>query len=270
MTSPTQQSPAGDMAASPYEGLATRYNRARPAYPDEAIADLAGEAGDLAVDVGAGTGIFTRQLAAALRHARVVGVEPSADMRRAAQAASIDVANLKFTAGAAELLPFETASVAILTAATAVHWFDRPAFYAEAFRCLRPGGLLVILQNVRRWWDSDFLAAYEELHESSVPGYWRGTFPACDGSYREIDVAAELSGRAEVSDIQARDIEWSMAMTTDDFIDLSLSSTITQRVIAGTGHPAYLARLEALLARHASAGSVVLPYVTRIVKAMRA
>jgi SAM-dependent methyltransferase len=270
MTTPNQQPPAGDMAASPYEGLATRYNRARPDYPDEAIADLGGRAGDLGVDVGAGTGIFTRQLAAAMSNARVVGVEPSDDMRRAAQAASASLPNLTFTAGSAEALPFETGSVAVMTAATAVHWFDRPPFYAEAFRCLRPGGQLVILQNVRRWWDSDFLAAYEELHESSAPGYWRGTFPAFDGSYREIDVAAELSGRAEASDIQAREIEWSMTITTDDFIDLSLSSTITQRAIAGTGRSVYVARLEALLARHASAGSIALPYETRIVKAARA
>jgi ubiquinone/menaquinone biosynthesis C-methylase UbiE len=269
MTGSIEQSQSGKTVASPYEGLATRYNRARPAYPDEAIADLGGRAGDLAVDVGAGTGIFTRQLAVTMNKARVVGVEPSADMRRAAQAASIGMPNLAFMAGTAEALPFENASVAVVTAATAAHWFDRPAFYAEAFRCLRPGGQLVILQNVRRWWESDFLAAYETLHESTVPGYWRGTFPAFDGGFREIDVATELSGHPDVAHIAARAIDWSMAMTTDEFIDFSQSSSITQRSIAAIGYPAYLARLESLLAQHTPSGLVALPYVTHIVKATR-
>jgi SAM-dependent methyltransferase len=269
MTAAIQQLPAGQDTASPYEGLAAGYNRARPGYPDEAIADLRSSAGDIVVDVGAGTGIFTRQLAAAMRNARVVGVEPSADMRHEAEAASIGVPGLVFAAGTAEALPFQTASVSILTAATAVHWFNRPVFYAEAFRCLRRGGLLVILQNVRRWWDSDFLAAYEELHESTVPGYRRGRFPACDGGYREIDVVDELSGRPDVSDVGGRSIDWSMSVAADDFLELSLSSTITQRAIAGIGCPAYLGCLGSLLALYAPSGSVPLPYVTRIAKATR-
>ena len=132
-------------------------------------------------DVGAGTGIFSRQLAHSLPDARVVGVEPGADMRRAAEAASHELSNLSFVAGAAEALPFPDGSLSLATATTAAHWFDRPLFYGEAFRCLRERGHLAIVQNVRRWWDSPFLAAYEELHEETVQGYRRGTFPAGSG-----------------------------------------------------------------------------------------
>src|ERR1700760_3172786 len=129
-------------AASPYDGIADHYNQARPDYPPAALAMLSVQPGALVADVGAGTGIFSRQLAHSLPDARVVGVEPGADMRRAAEAASHELPNLSFVAGAAEALPFPDDSLALVTAATAAHWFDRRLFYAEAFRCLHGHGLL--------------------------------------------------------------------------------------------------------------------------------
>ncbi|WP_175361156.1 class I SAM-dependent methyltransferase, partial [Bradyrhizobium sp. STM 3843] len=173
-------------------------------------------------DVGAGTGLFSRQLAQTLSKARVIGVEPSADMRRAAEAASRDIPNLSFVAGAAENLPFPDRSLALVTAATAAHWFDRPVFYEQAFRCLREDGQLAIVQNVRRWWDSPFLAAYEELHEDTVQGYRRNTFPAGSGRYATLDVADELRRLAPASDVQEHAFGWRMPMERDVFITFSL------------------------------------------------
>lgn len=254
--------------ASPYEGLASNYNGARPSYPSGAIADLAGTTG-LVVDVGAGTGIFTRQLAEILPQAEVVGLEPSIDMRRMAQAASAHLGNIRFEAGSAEKLPFADASVALITVATAVHWFDRPAFYAEASRCLEQGGRLVILQNIRRWWDSEWLNAYEDLHETSAEGYRRGTFPTFDGRYRALNVAAELSAHDKVSSVTTDDFEWCTALSDADFVNFSLSSTITQRAVAAIGEAAYRARLTQLIQAHSRDGILLIDYVTRVISATR-
>ncbi|MFH0299978.1 class I SAM-dependent methyltransferase [Bradyrhizobium sp. 31Argb] len=255
---------------SPYDGIADCYDRARPDYPAAVLAILSVQAGELVADVGAGTGIFSRQLAQSLPDARVIGVEPGADMRRAAEAASREVPNLSFVAGAAEALPFPDDSLALVTAATAAHWFDRPLFYAEAFRCLRERGLLAIVQNVRRWWDSPFLAAYEELHEQTVQGYRRGTFPAGGGRYAAIDAAGELRGHPLASEVQEHAFYWRMPMTREAFVSFSLSSTITQRAIRGIGETAYLSRLAAILDRCDSSGAFDVPYVTRLVVAPKA
>jgi SAM-dependent methyltransferase len=255
--------------ASPYEGLASNYNDTRPSYPDAAIADLQGMTG-LIADVGAGTGIFTRQLAALLLQAEVIGIEPSADMRGMAQAASGHLGNIAFRAGSAEKLPFADGSVSVLTAATAVHWFDRPVFYAEAFRCLKEGGRLIILQNIRRWWESEWLAAYEDLHETTVDGYRRGTYPGFDGQYHAVDVAAELAAHELASSVTTRDFEWRTAMSEKDFISFSLSSTITQRAVAAIGEPAYRERLMRLIGAHSRNGMLSIDYVTRVVTATRA
>src|SRR5262249_21789515 len=154
-----------------------------------ALATRAAPAGSV-FDVGCGTGIFTRLLAAELPGAfSVTGVEPGADMRATAAARAGDSARLRFIAGKAEALPIEPKSAVLVTAATAAHWFDRPRFYAEVARVLAPSGALAIVQNERRWWDSPGLADYESLLESLVPNYRRGMHPNAHDGYGVADYA---------------------------------------------------------------------------------
>jgi SAM-dependent methyltransferase/Icc-related predicted phosphoesterase len=256
--------------ASPYDGLATQYGRARPSYPSDSIAFLQAEEGDLVVDVGAGTGIFTRLLAARLPEARVIGIEASQDMHREAERASEGIANVSFVRGTAESLPLDDNSVRLLTVATAIHWFDRPAFYKEAIRCLRPDGELLVYQNIRRWWQSAFLAEYETLHESAVQDYRRGRYPASHGGYDELDVARELRIRTDYDDVEVSEFVWSLKMSTDEFVDFSLSSSITQRAIREMGRGAYLEALRALHDRYAVEGLVEISYLTKVTSAKRA
>jgi ubiquinone/menaquinone biosynthesis C-methylase UbiE len=186
----------GQGNTSPYDGLAEKYDRTRPSYPHESIAHLHAEEGDIVADVGAGTGIFTRQLAAALGKARVVGIEASEDMHREAEQSSVGIANVSFAQGRAEVLPFEDNAVRIVTVATAIHWFDRPAFYAEAVRCLRRDGELLVLQNIRRWWENAFLADYESLHEAAVEDYRRNRYLSGMAAMRKsISTANCVHGR---------------------------------------------------------------------------
>ncbi|MCG8273808.1 hypothetical protein MIC97_20975 [Aquamicrobium sp. NLF2-7] len=70
--------------------LAGEYN-SRPKYPDEMIVDVAqlledsGSRDPTVVEIGAGTGIFTRLLAAVLpAQARIIAIEPSEEMRNVA------------------------------------------------------------------------------------------------------------------------------------------------------------------------------------------
>ena len=94
------------------------------------------------LDLGAGTGKLTRVLAD--RYARVIAVEPLAELRAilAERCPTADVRD-----GAAERIPLGDAEVDAVFAGQAFHWFANDAAVGEIARVLRPGGVLALLWN---------------------------------------------------------------------------------------------------------------------------
>ena len=135
-------------SARAFAGIAAEYERRRPSYPPEIVAwvveRLGLAPGRTVVDVGAGTGKFTRLLVPS--GARVIAVEPLAEMRAQLSAAASGVDVL---AGSAEQLPLEDATVDAVAAAAAFHWFELDRALPELHRVLRPGGRLAIVHNHR-------------------------------------------------------------------------------------------------------------------------
>ena len=133
----------GERAAS-FGSVAEAYERARPGYPDEAVRWLACEPPRDVLDLGAGTGKLTRQLAA-VGH-RVTAVDPSPEMldyvRRTLPDVTVDV-------GSAEAIPLPDAAVDVVTVGQAFHWFDHERAVPEIARVLRPGGILAVVWNAR-------------------------------------------------------------------------------------------------------------------------
>jgi SAM-dependent methyltransferase len=128
-------------AAVGFERGVADYERARPSYPQAVLDSLPLRAGAVVVDLAAGTGKLTRQLAAS--PATVIGLEPVVAMRTVLAAFAPAVASV------AETLPLRDASVDAITVAQAFHWFDAPRALAEIARVLRPGGALVMVWNER-------------------------------------------------------------------------------------------------------------------------
>ena len=126
---------------------AASYASVRPSYPPRAVDVLADEGlapGSRVGDLAAGTGIFTRLLAAA--DYDVVAVEPIPAMREQLSAAS---PSLEVLDGTAESIPLPDGSLDAVTVAQAFHWFDAPLALTEIARVLRPGGVLLMTWNVR-------------------------------------------------------------------------------------------------------------------------
>lgn len=141
-----------------FTATAEAYRHHRPDYPDAAIDWLlaGGEVHDV-VDLGSGTGLATRQIAA--RGVRVVGVEPNDAMREAAQAEGGGPVYVK---GEADATGLPTGSADRVVAAQAFHWFPLHPTLREIDRLLRPGGSAIAMWNLRDL-DDPFMAAYEAL-----------------------------------------------------------------------------------------------------------
>jgi SAM-dependent methyltransferase len=125
------------------------YVRHRQGPPAELFDRLArqfgiGVRGQDVVDLGTGTGVVARELAA--RGARAVGVDPSPSMlAEAARLAVADGLEVTWRHARAEETGLAGASADVVTSCQAWHWFDRPRAAAEARRVLRPGGAIAIL-----------------------------------------------------------------------------------------------------------------------------
>ncbi len=99
-------------------------------------------------DVGAGTGLLSRGLLQ--RGWRVVGVEPNAPMRAAAEHFLAGHAGYQSADGSAESMPLKDSSVDLVTAAQSFHWFDVDAARSECLRVLNDRGQVALIWNDRR------------------------------------------------------------------------------------------------------------------------
>lgn len=156
-----------ELPGSRFTGLADLYARYRPGYPEEALDHILSRTGlgprSLLIDVGCGTGIAARWIAA--RGIAVLGVEPNGDMRRRAEAESMPpgLPAPEYRAGQAEATGLPDALAEAVLSAQAFHWFDPQPALREFHRILKPGGWVILLWNERDETEDAFTAAYGQV-----------------------------------------------------------------------------------------------------------
>lgn len=135
-----------------FDSLAGDYAQYRPGYSPSIVTAVLALVGRPvhevdAADIGAGTGIWTRMLAAQdLRS--VTAVEPSDEMRRNGLLTSGDH-DINWRRGSAEETGLPSHSYDLVSMASSFHWTDFDKACAEFQRILRPGGRFVALWNPR-------------------------------------------------------------------------------------------------------------------------
>ena len=126
--------------ADHFSGDSANYARFRPRYPDALFDFLAGEAPARAEawDVGTGTGQAAVGLARRFEHVTATDSSMS----------QIEMATpdprVSYRVASAESSGLGDASMDLVAAAQALHWFDRPRFWAETRRVLRPRGVVAV------------------------------------------------------------------------------------------------------------------------------
>ncbi|MEO7538467.1 MAG: class I SAM-dependent methyltransferase [Pyrinomonadaceae bacterium] len=141
------------------------YVKYRPNYPADVLALLSRECGltkdTIVADIGCGPGTSTRIF---LENGnRVFGVEPNDAMRGAAIKQLEKFPWFIAVGGTAESTTLGDASVNMVVAAQAFHWFDPERTRAEFKRVLTPGGYIVLIWNERQLDTTPFLVEYEAL-----------------------------------------------------------------------------------------------------------
>jgi SAM-dependent methyltransferase len=221
--------------ADHFSGAAARYASHRPSYPSALFEWLASVAPDrgCAWDCGTGSGQAATRLAD--HFARVIATDPSvAQLAHAAQHPAVH-----YAAMTAEQAALATGSASLVTVAQALHWFDQPAFYAEARRALAPRGVLAVWSyGVLTLPDPTLDALVRRFHGETVGAYWPAERRLVDEGYEAIRLPFEPIGAPGF----AMTAEWTL-----DQLDGYLSTwSAVQRARAATGTDPLPALIESM------------------------
>ena len=239
-----------------FDGLADAYDQHRPDYPPalfERLVSRAPSAPPLAVDVAAGTGISTRRLLEAAPPGwRVAAIEPGIDMRRVLTRRFADEPRVCVREGLAEAMGVETGAAAVLSAATAFHWFDHRRFFVEAARVLTPGGALGVVRNRR--FAQPVLDAFDVFVRQRSPedaSAWRLSAEA------ECDIVRAAPG---FDAFECFETTWSRPINCDGLIAMYLTRSTVAALVGDIGREAVVDRFRALYAENVGAAAIRLDY----------
>lgn len=233
------------------------YLAGRPRYPAAIVEHLvrcgALPARGVVADIGVGTGLSAESFLAA--GFRVIGIEPNAPMRSAGADYLARYPGYTSRDGTADATGLDAASVDLVVAAQAFHWFNAESFRAESLRILRPRGWAALIWNDRDLTSTPFLAGYEALlleygndyrairdkHHGieSIPAFFGGRAPA----------AAEFPHQ--------RRMDWAAVA--------ALAGSASY--LPAAGHPRHtelMAALRALFEAHAVNGVIEMRYTCRV------
>ncbi len=219
-----------------FGSVAEDYDRLRPTPPPEALDWLVPAGCEVAVDVAAGTGLFTRTLAG--RVDAVIAVEPDPQMRAVLSARSpgIDVRE-----GTGEAIPLPDASADALFVSSAWHWLDEVRALPEIARVLRHGGRLGVLWSSRDR-ELEWVRELDLAH-----GEQRPTDAIEDQHRVRRDVAND--GGGWFGNVERRSFPFTRRMRQDDVVDMV--ATYSRVITAGPDvRDAILRKARELLLAH--------------------
>ncbi|MGH3510215.1 MAG: class I SAM-dependent methyltransferase [Nocardioidaceae bacterium] len=229
-----------------FGGVADAYDRARPSYPREAAIWLTGAPPLRVLELGAGTGKLTEQLAA-LGHV-TAAIDPLPEMlahlaRRLPQVGAV--------LATAERIPVRSRSVDVVVSGQAFHWFDPALALPEIARVLRPGGRIALTWNLR---------------DERIP--WVRRLGELIGTQdHHSDPRAALADSALFDVVETEAFRHWQRLDRDGLRDL-VASRSNIAVLDDVGRERVLRRVEALYDEYGrGADGMLLPYLTHCFRA---
>ncbi len=194
-------------------------------------------------DIGAGTGLLTKDLES--RFDRVFAIEPNDDMRAALGKEALG--------GTAERTGLPDASVDVIFAAQAFHWFDIDEARREFRRILRSPKRVFLLWNSR--------VSEAGTGAAEIDALMNAMKPARDRTLEADPVA--IAKFFETERVMCTEFENSTFLTKENLISMVLSRSYAPKS-GEPGFDALVTRVGDIFDRHAMYGELEIPYRTQV------
>lgn len=203
---------------------AEAYAKHRPRYPESLFEYLAGitPAHQLAWDCGTGSGQAAHGLVPYFQ--QVVATDASEQQI----ANAIPHEHITYYTCLAHESPFEQASIDLVTAATALHWFDLEPFYSEVKRVLKPGGVLAAWTYYESSITPDIDRVVRTYQHDIVGEYWSPRVRLVEERYETIPFPFE--------EIPTPQFVMETLWDLDDLLGYLHSWSATQKFTSEHGH----------------------------------
>lgn len=204
--------------AESFGSVAADYDRYRPTYPDDLIAELVNRNPANALDIGCGTGKLAVPLLAC--GVGVLGVEIDPQMAAVAASHGIVVEIGSFEDWDADGRRFDLA-----TCGQAWHWIDPVAGPRKAGEVLNPGGTLALVWNYYRL-DADVERELEAVYREHAPelrlhgGALERHIVTAEGAPVPVKqpYVADLRATGVFAGVDAKKYRWERTFTTDEWL----------------------------------------------------
>jgi len=232
------------------------YIKYRPAYPPAVLQLLKDKAGltreSVVADIGAGPGISARQF---LENENIVYcVEPNDAMRQSAENILQKYPGFRSVKGDSENTTLPDASVDLVTAAQAFHWFRPEPTKREFKRIIKPGGYVALIWNIRLVDASPFLIEYEKFIMDNANDY----AAVRHENITDREISDFFDGKlesAEFENVQIFDFDGLKGRLFSSSYMPAESSESGEKVEA---------KLRGLFDKHAEGGKIEISYTTKI------
>ncbi|KAF6264472.1 S-adenosyl-L-methionine-dependent methyltransferase [Scenedesmus sp. NREL 46B-D3] len=208
------------------KATAERYSQFRPQYPQQVydiiLEHLGPEQRKLAVDVATGSGQAAVQLAAFFQ--QVVATDGNVEQLRHAKLAP----NVTYKISDAHSIQLPNGCADLITAASALHWFEHDRFYRETRRVLKPHGVVaawaiplgcaVLEVPSAPGAAAACNAALHHIHEDILGPCWDERKRWADKMYKGIEPSSE-----HFSTVKLMQLDFPVELTADALVGYASS-----------------------------------------------